>query len=191
MKKMLFALFVILSCSFVQASNPEHVDILSGKVVLQNSNGYFVFSNGSCWKAIGFAPRWRTLSEWWNNVEIVPQTYQCVPSDWVLGTQIDVYTKFGNLNVNEADASNQDQLKQCTHLLHNKRTGQILFAIALHPADCIGQVFAEAKKDGYDEGYTKGRLSNYQNATEIYNDGYKAGYTKGFKAAYEGEQPGN
>lgn len=190
MKKLFLAVVVVLGCSFAHAGQPEQVEALSAKVILENANGYYALSDGSCWKAIGFSKRWRSLSEWWNNVEIVPKNYECVPNDWFLGTQIEIYAKYGNLNVNEADASNQDELKQCTHLLVNRRTGQVLFAISLHPADCIVQLYTEAKQDGYNQGYSKGRLANYQNATEIYNEGYKAGYTKGYKAAFEGE-PGN
>jgi len=192
MKKMLLLAATVLGCAFAEASEPEKIEALSAKVIMQNSNGYFAFSDGSCWKAIGFAKRWRTLSEWWNNVQLVPAEYECLPNDWFVGTQIQVYQKYGNLTVSESDASNQDALKQCTHLLVNARTGQVLFAIALHPADCLVQLSNEAREDGYNEGFSKGRLKSYQNATEVYNDGYQAGYTAGFKDGVRAEQqPGS
>ncbi len=183
MKKWLFTLMTILFCSAIHASWPERVESLSAKVILQNTEGYFVLSDGSCWKAIGFSTRWRSLNEWWNAVQLVPKNYECVPNDWYLGTLIEVYSKSGNCQVNESDASNQEALAQCSHLFLNKRTEQVLFAIALHPADCIVRLFNESKKEGYDEGYSRGRLSNYQNGTDIYNkgraEGYKVGYTDG------------
>lgn len=186
---------VIFSCSVLCADYPERTGTLSSKVILQNTSGYFVLSDRSCWKAIGFATRWRTVSEWWNNVQLVPERYECIPNDWYLGTQIEVYSKYNNLEVSEANATNQEALKQCTHLLLNTRTGKVLFAVALEPAECIVQLFNEAYADGHDEGFTQGRLKSYQNATEIYNnghaEGYKVGYAEGFRAAMNNGQAGN
>jgi len=185
-------LIMILSCSVICAEKPEKVETLSSKVICQNTNGYFVLSDGSCWKAISFSKRWRSLSEWWNSVQLVPANYECVPNDWYLGTQIEAYRKYGNLEVDESNASNQELLKQCTHLLVNSRTGQVLFAIALHPAECIVQLFTEAHEDGYNKGLYEGRLKNYQNSSDSYksgySEGYKDGYVKGFQAALVGEE---
>jgi hypothetical protein len=195
MKKWILLTIAIVSCSLSHAENPDKVETLSSKAILKNTNGYFVLSDRSCWKAIGFSKRWRSLSEWWNDVKLAPEKYECVPNDWFLGTQIEVYSKVSNLDVSESNASNQDSLKQCTHLLVNSRTGQVLFAIALEPADCIVQLFNEAYEDGYGKGYDKGRLSSYQNANDIYNkgqaEGYKTGYKDGYRAGANGEQPGN
>jgi len=192
-KKWFLIIIAVVSGLTLYAGEPERVDTLSTKVILQNTNGYFVFSDGSCWKAVGFSKRWRSLSEWWNGVQLVPKNYECLPNDWYVGTQIEVYSKYGNLEVDEANASNQEELKQCTHLLFNTRTGQVLFAIALHPADCMVQLFKEAYDEGYGKGFDQGRMESYKNATEIYNrghtDGYKLGYTEGFKAAHNGDQP--
>lgn len=198
----MWALIIVAISSFSalysdQANPPEKIEALAAKVILQNTQGYFVLSDGSCWKVIGFCKRWRTLSEWWSNVQLAPENYECVPNDWFLGTQIEAYPKYDNLSVNQANASNQDALKQCTHLLLNNRTGQILFAIALHPTDCIIQLYSDAYEDGYNKGLHQGRLSSYQNATDIYNsgysDGYKQGYTEGYQTALRGEEghPGN
>jgi hypothetical protein len=192
MKKLFLVMIAVLSCSVMEASPAEKVEVLSSKVILQNTNGYFGLSDGSCWKVVGFAPRWRSLSEWWNNVQIVPESYKCVPNDWHLNSQIEVYSKYQNLQVNEADASNQAALQQCTHLLVNSRTGQVLFAIALHPADCLVQLSTEVRKEAFDEGYHQGRLKSYANATEVYNnghaEGYKEGYAEGVRKALNMEQ---
>lgn len=185
-------LFMILSCSMIYADQPEKIEMLSSKVICQNTNGYFVLSDGSCWKAVSFSKRWRSLSEWWNNVQLVPDNYECVPNDWYLGAQIAVYPKFGNLEVNEADASNQEVLKQCTHLFVNTRTGQVLFAISLQPAECIIQLFADAHEDGYNKGLYEARLKNYQNSSDSYKrgyaEGYKDGYVKGVQDAIAKEE---
>ena len=69
-----------------KTNEPERVAPISAKAILQNSNGYFVLADGTLWKAIGFSKRWRTLTEWWNNVQLVPENYECVPNDWFLGT---------------------------------------------------------------------------------------------------------
>ncbi len=196
MKKTLIAAIAVLVCTAVEAGEPENIQALSAKVILQNTHGYFALADGNCFKAIGFSKRWRTLSEWWNNVQIVPQSYECVPNDWFVGTQIEVYPKNGNLMVNEGDASNQESLRQCTHLLVNTRTGQILFAISMHPAECISQLYKDAFSDGHTEGYDKGRQSSSRSANEIYNEGhaagYRVGYTAGYRAAVQAEeQPGS
>ncbi len=187
MKNWLLVVLMVLSCSFTYIENTEKVETLSSKVILQNTNGYFVLSDRSCWKVLGFSKRWRSISEWWNDVQLVPQNYECVPNDWLLGAQMSIYPKFGHLEVDEANAANRDELKQCTHLLVNMRTGQILFAMALEPADCIIKLFNDAHVDGYNKGLGEGNTQNSQNATRSYNqgrtDGYSAGYAKGFQDA--------
>ena len=180
MRKIFLVTVAILSCSVVFAREPEKVAVLSSKVILENTSGYAVLSDGSCWKVMAFSKRWRSPSEWWNNVQLAPKEYDCLPSDWYLGSQIAVYQKYGNLEVNEADATNQDELKQCTHLFANTRTGQVLFAISLDPADCIVRLFNEAQEEGYKKGYVKGRSSAYQNSAEIYDSGYSEGYKVGY-----------
>ena len=137
MKKWILIVVAVFSCSATFADGPEKTETLLSKVVMQNTNGFFVLSDGSCWKAMGFARRWRSLGEWWNGVQLAPEKYECVPNDWYPGAQIEVYPKYGNLDVSEANASNQEALKQCTHLLLNTKNGQVLFAIALKLEDCV------------------------------------------------------
>lgn len=185
MKKWGLIAVVIFSFSTVYGDRPEKQETLVAKVILQNTNGYFVLSDGSLWKAIGFCKRWRTVGEWWNDAQLVPKNYECLPNDWFLGTEVWAYSKYENLQVDEDDASNKEVLKQCTHLLVNNRTGQVLFAIALNPADCVVHLFNEAHDEGYSQGYTQGQLKNSQNAHEMYNkghaDGYKTGYIEGYQ----------
>lgn len=184
MKKWLITLCV-LSSAFLCANSADRVGALASKVVLQNTNGYFVLTDGSCWKVVPFAKRWRTISEWWNNVEIVPENYESSPKDWFIGTQVEAYSKFNNLEVSEKNASNQETLKQCTHILVNSRTGQVLFGIQLDPADCILQLYNDAHDEGHKKGVDQGRMSAYKNSTESFNagraEGYKLGYAEGFQ----------
>jgi len=194
MKRYLLLALVVLGCVALEAGQPQRTGLsVSAKVILKSKQGYFVLSDGTSWKVIGFEKRWRSLSEWWNSVQLVPENYECMPNDWYLGASIDVYPKYGNLEVSEANASNQEDLKKCTHLLINTNTGQVLFAVGLDPATCLVQVFKDAYDDGYRVGYDAGKLSSYKNATEVYNDGhtdgYKEGYTEGYKDATKGARP--
>lgn len=141
---------------------------------------------------MSFAPRWRSVSEWWNGVELIPQNYRCEPADWVLGTEIQTCSKYGNIEVNLADASNQEALNQCTHLLFNKRTGQVLFAIAMDTAHCMSDLFNEAYKEGKAKGVQEGYAKACSDSNVIYETGktagYKTGYAEGYKAAMNGER---
>jgi hypothetical protein len=181
---------MLLSCLILYADEPEKVGVIASKAILQNSDGYFVFADGSCWKIVTFQKRWRTLSEWWNNQELIPQNYDTIPKNWFIGAEVLVYPKSQMREVDEKNASNREKLKQCTHMLVNSKNDQVLFAIALHPADCLSHLFQDAHKEGYDEGYSEGMLSRGLRITssfqEGYNEGHKAGYQKGYQAATQG-----
>lgn len=186
MKKCFFTLVLFLGCSLCYGAKLEKIESLSSKVILQDTNGYFVLSDGSCWKVIPFQKRWRSLFEWWNDVQLVPENYVCVPNDWYLGTEIEIYPKY-ECTVNEGDASNQELLKQCTHLLVNSRTKQVLFAIALHPAECTLQLFHDVHEEAYNKGFNDGQMANHRSGTEIYNRGYSSGYQDGYHAGVMGQ----
>lgn len=198
MKKWAFLLVVSLSMIFMvhgqpipmTSQEPESTAQLKSKLILENTEGYFVLSDGSCWKVIGFSKRERTLSEWWCNVELAPEDYNTLPKDWVLGSQIEIYSKQKNLSVKESNASNQERLALCTHLFFNKETRQVLFAIALEPEELLINVFKEASKDGYIKGYDQGhmygkKLSFSKYYTEIYDKGYCEGYKKGYEDSHQ------
>lgn len=184
MKKWCFLLLSLFTCAFVDAGGPEFVEILSSKVVLQNSDGYFALSNGTCWKVISFSPRWRSVSEWWNNVQIIPDNYKSKPIDWLDGTQIEIYPVYGNSGVDLDNASNQESLKQCTNLLLNTRTGQVLFAMPLHPAQCIIELATNVYKDGHARGLIEGRSQQFKNAEESYDRGFEEGFKKGYAEGF-------
>lgn len=187
MQKGICIIALMISSCFLMAELPEKVGALSSKVILKNQSGYFVLSDGSCWKVVPFSKRWRSLSEWWKDVELVPERYTAVPDDWFLGVEVEAYLKYDHLEVDEANASNRKMLKKCTHLLVNSKTRQVLFAIALDMTDCIVQVFQDAYEDGYnkgyDKGYDKGKFSGDSLVTKAqlrdeYDKGYKEGYDR-------------
>lgn len=180
MKNSYWFLFFFCLLGIGSAGEPERISPMIGKIILDSNKGYFVLSDGSFWKAVTFIKRWRTPGEWWQGVELyVPENYDCTPKDWFLGTEIEAYTKISHLNVDESFASNFEDLKKCTHLLYNRGSGKMLFAISMHPADCLGEIFAEGRQQGYDDGYLKGYNSGYDLG---YKDGFNKGHLQGFNA---------
>lgn len=185
MKKWCLFVLSLFACASLYASGgPEKTEQLCSKAVLQDRGGYFVLSDGSCWKVVGFAPRWRTPSEWWNNVELIPENYKCEPDDWVVGAVIQTYPKHAHLEVNEADASNQESLMQCTDLLVNTRTGQVLFGVAMNPALFLAEVSDRFYKDGYSKGERDESVRQSINSIAIYNKGHASGYKSGYEEGY-------
>lgn len=173
-------LLAALVLSSVGSADPERVSTLSTKIVLEDTSGYFVLADKSLWKAIAFSKRSRSLSEWWNAIELAPKNFECLPDDWSLTAEIEVVPKKES-QVNVANASNQDLLEKCTHLLFNKKTEQVLFAMALDPSECLTQLFKEASAEGYAKGLKKGEAKS----NKMYNDGYTDGYRSGYQVGYQ------
>jgi hypothetical protein len=171
-KYFLIPLLLLLMCSLAHAMPPEKIAQLSAKVILTNDNGYYVLSDNSCWKVIYFSKRMRSLSEWWNNVRLVPETFECSPKDWVEGTYIEIYSKRDFPEIPFQNASNQNDLINCSHVLINTASKQVLFANALSIADSMVLVFNQAYEDGYNKGYGIGHSLGY---TLGYSTGYQLG----------------
>ena len=189
MKKLCILLLALFTCSLSYADRPEFSDILSSKVIDKGGDreGYFSFLNGTCWQVVGFSPRWRTLSEWWNGVELAPDNYTGRLEDWQTGTQIDIYPLYGgSAEVNLNNASNQEILVQCTYLFVNTRTRQILFATPMHPGECMTNVaekfYKSGKQDGYAKGLSEGRNQKARSYEQGHADGYEVGYAAGLAA---------
>lgn len=150
MKKFFFSLIAIASLH----ANPSS---LVAKFVTEDSNGYFVMADGSYWKVTSFVTRWRSLLEWVGGDEVyVPDNYKCTVKDWVVGEEFEYFPKIGNLRINEADASNEAELKKHAYLLMNSRTGKILFGTPVNPADFITSVYNVGYNAGYNKGYSSG-----------------------------------
>lgn len=156
MRSSILTVILVLALFNVDAGDPEKIETLTAKAPL-NTQGFYVLSDGSCWKVFPFVKRTRSLTEWWNNEQLIPNNYEVVPDDWLIGTKIEIYPKQENLNVNEADAYNQNDLGQCTHLFVNAGNQQILFGVLLSTEDCVVQAF----KEGYEAGYKKGRSRGF------------------------------
>ncbi len=148
---------VLFGSMLAYGTELEKSALLTSKADLGDNKGYFVLADGSAWKVVPFEKRWRSVTEWWNGEELdVPECYETGSESWLLGTEIEVFSKTGHYDVNMADASNADTLSQCTHLLHNTRTGKVLFALALEPELFLVNLFKDAHKIGYDKGYKEG-----------------------------------
>ncbi len=178
MKKWLGVIIATLFSCGVFADAPMYAPVLKAKFI-GNSKSYYVLSDGSHWQVVGFEPRMRGLSEWWNDVQLAPDIYRCVPSDWAEGVPVAAYMKYGNLTVDENNAANQELLKQCSNLLVNQGNGQILFAIPLDPISCFLQACQEAENKGYKKGYAAKYIQNQQENNARYDEGYRIGYDAG------------
>jgi hypothetical protein len=189
MKKYFLLALSFLLCAGVYASPPEQIVTLSGKAILSSEQGYYVLSDSTCWKVINFSKRWRSPLEWWNNVQLAPETFDCIPSSWDLGASIDVYSKFDFPEIPLENASNKTDLVNCTHVLVNSVTNQVLFGTALETADCMVRIFNEAYKDGHDIGYSRGHDAGYSSGHDAgYNTGYSTGYTIGYNKGFCAQQ---
>ncbi|PIS03325.1 MAG: hypothetical protein COT85_00570 [Chlamydiae bacterium CG10_big_fil_rev_8_21_14_0_10_42_34] len=160
-------------CLFLLLITASYADEFSGelvaKIIPSENQGYFILSDGTYWKVTTFQKRWRNPLEWLVGDEIyVPENYESSLTDWIFGDEFDAYPKYGNLRVNEEDASNIKELKECSYLLVNPRTEKILFAIPLHPSDFVFELYNEGHDNGYRSGYSAGR-----------SDGYSLGYSTG------------
>lgn len=156
-------LFFILLALNVYAA--DYGGTLIAKVIPYENTGYFILSDGSFWKTTAFVKRWRTLSEWWSGEELpVPANFECQLQDWNLGDEFEIYDKNDVMRGGEANASNEEALKQCRYVLFNPRTEKALFATPLEPRDFIDAIYSAAHDIGYANGYSSG-----------YSDGYSSG----------------
>jgi hypothetical protein len=159
MNKILFLLICLFSSTLSAYE-------LKAKAALSNTNGYYVLSDGSCWKVVALTPRWRSFSEWWEGIELnYPANYDCVPSNWRLGDEIEVCPNDFLFEIDESVISNPKTIASCTHALFNRHTKEVLFGIPLDPASFLVTVFNSAYKDGYNSGYDDG----YDLARTIYD----------------------
>lgn len=166
MKKIIFAVL-----SFVSLYS-EPTGALLASVAPSESYGYFILADGTFWKVATFVKRWRSPIEWISGAELqVPESYISKITDWVYNDEFEVCLKYGNLRADESAASNQEELQHYTHLMMNPRTGKVLFALPLHPADFATQLYSEGRSAGHAAGYSEGYLV-----------GYDAGYATGKSA---------
>jgi hypothetical protein len=164
-KRFLWCFTFLLSTVASYADAPEHKGFLSGKIIIRDSFGYFLLSDGSHWQVNGFVLRSRGFFEWWNGVQLaIPEGCECKPNDWILGSTIEAYPKV-TFDFDYTGADNLEALKQCTHCLVNTQSGQILFGNPLLPADCLTRIYndaaAKAYDQGYEEGFTAGKYTGY------------------------------
>ncbi len=149
---------------------------LVSKVVLENQEGYFALEDGSFWKVFPCVPRWRSLSEWWNGVDLIAENFKQSPREWISGSSIEILSKTPEYEQIILDASNKKKLDQSTHLLHLPAHNLYLFAVQLSPLLCFEDLFNEA----YEEGYAAGKDYGYNKGYYI---GHSVGYLEGLNTA--------
>lgn len=142
MLKNLFLFLMLSTFSFAQA------ETLEGVVTLHGDPSYFVLSNGQCYVALPFNKRWRTPSEWWNDVQIAEEYFDTDPADWQPGSRIDIYS-IKEFAIPFQNASNSTYLKQCTSVFINNSTGKVLLAYPISIVDCLLAVYQRGLDDGY------------------------------------------
>jgi hypothetical protein len=161
MKKILLSLVVLTSLHATPMA-------LVAKVIPSDNQGYFIFSDGTFWKVSAFVKRWRGPLEWLTGAELmVPSEYDCKVDQWSFADDFEPYPKYDYLRANEADASNEEQLKAHSHLLVNKCTGKVLFATPIHPADFTNQLYQEGYDKGFSAGYATGHDAGYKTGREF------------------------
>lgn len=190
MKKYLLGVVCLFATSLMHADETQEVAYagsLAGQIFVGDTNGFFILSDGSCWKTASFITRWRNPLEWWNSVDLnPPQNFQCTPKDWTLGAPIEVYPKLRLSGIDISNASNAAELNQCTHVMINQHTGHVLFSVALAPSVAMMEIFKTGHAAGYKEGVQKGSSETRQVAhKEGYNEGRQAAYQEGYN---EGRQ---
>jgi hypothetical protein len=182
MKKIAFLLAALMAQVCTAEQMDENFEMTS-KIICSNGEGYFTLADGSFWKVVPFEKRWRTLSEWWNNVDLIPDNYDAKPSDWHPGAKVEILEKASNFDVDEANAGNKDAIRKCTHLLKNKHNDQVLFAISLLPSTYGVEIYSQAFKDGYAKGEVDAASNTYIQRDAAYRRGHSDGYTKGYQEA--------
>jgi hypothetical protein len=160
-KKLSITLFLtsIFSSSFISADSSKEVEQFPPVEVIANNSGYMILSNQSYWKVIAFSARSQSWSEWWNSTKLVPETYECSPSEWTLGTTIEVYSKSCDLEIDDTNAANKSALRKCSHLFFNPETGTILFAIPLEAEELLTELYNKAYEFGCVKGMTLGNAA--------------------------------
>jgi hypothetical protein len=170
-------LVAFLSQTF--AASEEANFNLTSKVLINESTGFYTLSDGSFWKVFNFSPRWRTISEWWNDVKLIPEAYDTAPQDWYIGADLEVISKLDHLDAKESDSSHKNLLARCTHIIRNTGSNKCLFAVELKPETLLVELYNDTYKSAYEKGYYKGQLSSDLDASKQYEKGYEAGYYQG------------
>lgn len=142
----------------------EQEATLSAKIMFDPSIGFYSLSDGSIWKVMSVTPRWRTISEWWYNVHIVPEHFECSIDDFCVGAKIKIMPRCEFEAFNDEFIGNKEALAQCSHIFINTETNKCIFGMGFKSENALLEVCHEAYKFGYTYGYDDG-----------YHDGKKKG----------------
>jgi hypothetical protein len=183
MFKYLLSCLCMMNAAVFAQESIEQEGVLASKVLIKDASGFYALSDGSIWKVMGLTPRWRTVSEWWNSIQIVPEDFECAINDFYIGAKLKIVPKHAYDAFDDQCASNKEELARCSHIIINTDTNKCVFAVALRPETALVEVYNESYKQGYSTGYNKGRLSTNIEAYNQYEKGYQAGYQNGVKDA--------
>lgn len=178
MKNILLLTLTVLSNALFAGSEDAVINLTS-KVIIDDHVGFYSLSDGTTWKVFSFSPRWRSLSEWWQGVELVLESYLTEPDDWYVGADVEILAKNQNMQAKDDDSSISNSISRCTHIIHNVATDKCLFAVELRPECVLVELYNDTYKIAYDRGFTKGRLKNDAEASKQFEKGYQAGYQQG------------
>lgn len=153
MKKFLFLFFALASMYADPVS-------LIAKLTPSDTSGYFVFSDGTFWKVSSYVVRWRSPLEWAMGEELfIPEEYICEIKDWSFGDEFEPIYKIDYVRVDEANASNESELRKHSHVLVHSLTGRALFATPVSAASFLDQIYRDGVSSGYSKGYSEGYSS--------------------------------
>jgi hypothetical protein len=169
MKKLLFLL--LCGCSFLAADDGlyihQNMDIGNGESIL-------FLSDNTIWHLYPVRERWRTLSEWWNGVQIDKPEKSFLDNfdKWENGCTICIHPYDGR----PLEKYNNENLKKCNYILELYRTDRLAFAQSVDAKSFsafLPTLFKQKYKEGYNKGYNEG-----------YNSGYSIGYGYGHSVGY-------
>jgi hypothetical protein len=166
--------------AFIFIATILQAEVIQGSVIGGENTAYWILDDGSFWKVFSFVKRWRGPLEWFRGDDLgVPDSYQTSLDQWVSGTEIAVMSK-SEVAADFTNASNQEDLRQATHVIVHKHTGHTLFALSMSANHFLTSVFNEGKLLGRSESYEKGKQDGFQRGFALGEcEGYEKGFTEG------------
>lgn len=163
MKKWIASVLVLISHLF----GADFTGTLDGIVGVETRKGYLILSDGSIWEVFGFVSKYQIMLPWTHGVDLhIPDGFDLLPSQWVVGPTVNVFAKADYSPVDVTNASNKDELDDCTHVLVNTGTNKILFGLHADPAIAFPDIYSKAVSDRYLAAYFAGFRVGYQKGLE-------------------------
>lgn len=192
-----FAKFVPFGSDFIpkveyaqkikQCAEPVATTVLNAYSFLDD---VLTLDNKSIWKLYLTDRNSRSLSEWWNDVEIDQPDAPFISKlgDWRPTDKIEIYhAQFENSELN--DKYRVSKPDQEIFLIENKTRQKMAYANEMAFKDLLDglqkhgeEQYEKGISKGFSEGYNKGYKDGQ---TKGQSDGYKEGHSKGFSDGYD------